>query len=275
MAKISSRDPEVTRIFPAAVYCLCQAEPPAYASARRKIPARLHRLDARAGLPADVPDSRLRFLAEPTGAAKPLFHVLPVGWNFSRAVVSVSGRNLVCHGHGKTAPEESAGSADRPHHGPPGRGNFRLWPALSPAGIPGGLGMGAQKRSAARRYSQHHRAVHDADEHCLLAGSSGEARSGNALGAGTHCLRDGFAHLFADPAALDDLASALAAVAAGVVRQWRTQSRNSAGWPVPGFSLDGLRLRGSGGGIYPAKLMGPRAGTASLFLSGLSGQCAD
>src|ERR1700686_492934 len=272
---MSSRDPEVTRIFPAAVYCLCQAQPPAYASARRKITARLHRLDARTGLPADVPDSRLRFLAEPTGAAKPLFHVLPVGWNLSGAAVSVSGRNLVRAGHGKTAAEESAGSADRPHHDLPGRGDFRVRPALSPARIPGGVGMGSQKRPAARRYSQHHRPFHDADGNCLLAGSGCEARSGNALGAGTHCRRDGVAHFPADPAAVDNLASALASLAAGIVRQWRTQSRNSAGVFVPGFSLVGFRLRGSGGGIYPARLMGPGAGTTSLFLSGLSGQCAD
>src|ERR1700686_4765543 len=110
---MSSRDPEVTRIFPAAVYCLCQAQPPAYAAAKRKIPARLHRLDARAGLPSDVPDPRLRFLAQPAGAAKPLFHVLPVGRNLSGPPVSVSGWNFVCHGHRKTTPERTSTGANR------------------------------------------------------------------------------------------------------------------------------------------------------------------
>src|SRR5208337_4856594 len=101
---------------------------------RRKTPPRLHRLDARLGLPAHVPDSLFRLLAQSSRPPDPLFHVLTAGRHFSRAAVSVPGRNFLRPGHRKTPPEESSARPDRPQHYPPWRRNLRLWPVIPPAG---------------------------------------------------------------------------------------------------------------------------------------------
>ena len=125
----------------------------------------------------------------------------------------------------KLAAKESAAGADRPHHDPARRRNLGLWPAVPAAGIRDLLGMGAEKRSAPRRYPQHHRRLDDADGGALLDGESvGRRASGlhaaKALGERRRDVDepvarliiaascDGAADLPADPSALDHLAPA-------------------------------------------------------------------
>ncbi len=63
----------------------------------------------------------------------------------------------------------------------------------------------------------------------------------------------------AHAAAVDHLAPELAALAAGILHQRRSQSRHSAGLALPSFSLDRLRFRRVGHRIHFAKRMGTQA----------------
>src|SRR5580658_6293324 len=117
---------------------------------RCSIPAGLHRLDARPGLPPDVPDPLLRRLAQPERAPEQVLHVLATRRNLPGSTIFVPGRYFVRLGDREAVEEESAADANCPHHHPPRRGDLCLWPALSPAGIFDRLGMGAAQRPATR-----------------------------------------------------------------------------------------------------------------------------
>jgi hypothetical protein len=139
-------------------------------TASRQIPPRLHRLDARPGLPAHVPDPLLRFLAETLRPPVGLFHVLAVGRNLPCPAVSLSGRHFVRSGHRTPAAEKSCAGSDRAHHHPPRRGNFWLRAIVPPAGVRPRLGMVSVDRPAARRHPQHDRPLDDADGRDVLVG---------------------------------------------------------------------------------------------------------
>src|ERR1017187_8549387 len=234
----------------------------------RQIPPGLHRLDARSGLPADVPDALLRFLAYSPGAPKPLFYVLAAGGNLSGTAVFVPGGDVVCAGDGKTLAEGSAGRANRAHDDSAWRGDLRLRHALPPARIRSLVGLGAQKRSAASGRAEHHRPVDDADGRCLLAGAGGAARPTDTASLGADLRGHRLADFPGEPAAVDDMASDLASVADRDVCRWGTQPGRSASRAFPRVSVDGLRVRRPGCGIHPAEYVGARAGGESICLSG-------
>ena len=132
------------------------------------IPAGLYRLDARFGLRPDVSDPLLRLLAHSQPAPKQILHVLATWRHIPRSFIFISCRNLVCSRHRETVEQKSCPRTNRPYHHPSRRGNLRLRPALSPAGIRRRLGLGAVQRSVARGYPQHHRPVHDAHGRFVL-----------------------------------------------------------------------------------------------------------
>ena len=89
--------------------------------------SRLHRLDARPGLRADVPDALLRLLAESRGPQDDVLHVVATGWDSAGAAVSLSGGNFVCPGDRQAATEGPGAERDRAHHHPARRGNSWAW----------------------------------------------------------------------------------------------------------------------------------------------------
>ena len=64
------------------------------------------------------------------------------------------------------------------------------------------------------------------------------------------------ADLAANPSSLDQLAIYLAALAARILRRWRSQHGHSAAGLLSHLSMDGIRVRGSGRGIPAAKPVG-------------------
>jgi hypothetical protein len=220
---------------------------------RCSIPARLYRLDARLGLRPDVPDALLRFLAKSQRTSKQILHVLAARRNFSCSAVFISGGYLVCIGYGIVMEEESKLISDRHGHDPPRRRNFRIRVALSPAGISHRLGLGTGQRPAARGCAQYDWRFHDADGHLVLGGVIDSPRITTSARARACLICNGCADFPFHPAALDHLASGLAAVADRVLHQRRAQSRSASGWSLPDFSLDSFRLRRARHGIYSPK----------------------
>src|SRR5438874_7094506 len=201
----------------------------------------LHRLDAWAGLCSDVSDALLRLLAGRRGTQEHLFHVVAIGRHAACPVVSVSCGHFVRAGRRQAPAKRSCSFSNRADHHPARCGNFKLGTAVSRAGISDLLGLGAVERSVPCGYSQHHRHFHDAH--------GGELRRGVVVcwkGSATsaHVGRSQCGNRFDDhpahAAAVDNVASALASVAARIVYQRRAQFGRTSAVALPGFSLDRL-----------------------------------
>ena len=94
-----------------------------------------------------------------------------------------------------------------------GGGNFCIWAALSGAGICGCLGLGAEERPAAGGCAEHDWPVDDAAGDRVLAGACRGGRAAAATCFGADGAGNGFADLLADAAAVDYVASDVAALA--------------------------------------------------------------
>src|SRR5439155_24294330 len=107
----------------------------------------LHRLDARTGLRSDVSDALLRLLAGRRGTQEHLFHVVAIGRYAACPVVSVSCGHFVRAGRRQAAAKRSCGFSNRSNYHSTRCGDFRLGIAVSRAGIPDRLGLGAVELS--------------------------------------------------------------------------------------------------------------------------------
>src|SRR5437660_12817595 len=176
-----------------------------------------HRLDARAGLRPDVSDTLLRLLAGRRGAQEHLFHVVAIGRHAACPVVSVPCGHFVRAGRRQAPAKRSCGFSDRAHHHPARCGNFKLGTAVSRAGISDLLGLGTVERSVPCGYSQHHRHFYDAHGSELRCGFVGCWKiSAPPACVGWSSSSDRSDDLPAHAAAVDNLASALASMAARI-----------------------------------------------------------
>src|SRR5437879_4060106 len=220
----------------------------------------LHRLDAWAGLCSDVSDALLRLLAGRRGTQEHLFHVVAIGRHAACPVVFVSCGHFIRAGRRQAAAKRSCSLSNRAHHHPARRGNFPAGIAVSRAGIPDRLGLGAVERSVSRRYFEHDRHFHDAhgsDVWCSFAGCWKISAPRACFGRSRSCNRSD--DLPAHAAAVDNLASALASVAAGIVHQRRAQSGRTPAVALPDFSLDRFCFCWPGCRPIPVKLLGTQA----------------
>src|SRR5437016_1078688 len=199
----------------------------------------LHRLDARAGLRPDVSDTLLRFLAGRRGAQEHLFYVVAIGRHAACPAVFVPCGHFIRAGRRQAPAKRSCSFSNRADHYPARCGNFKLGTAVSRAGISDLLGLGTVERSVPCGYSQHHRHFHDAHGGELRRGVVG-CWKGSATSAhvGRSSCGNGFDDRPAHAAAVDNVASALASVAARIVYQRRAQFGRTSAVALPGFSLD-------------------------------------
>jgi len=206
------------------------------------IPAGLHRLDARLGLRPDVSDPLLRLLAQPRRAPEQVLHVLPTRRNLPSSFVFVSGGGFVRTGNRKAVDQESATRANRARYDPSWRGNLCLRLALSPAGICHCLGLGAAQRSVARGHTQHHRSLDDAHGSALLDCAVDRRRQTRKIRPGSRVNWNRSDDFYAHASDVDHMATALAAVAAGIVSRRCPQSWHSTSLAFPYFSLGRFRI---------------------------------
>src|SRR5581483_4353419 len=114
------------------------------------IPTRLYRLDARAGLPADVPDALLRFLAQCRCAQDHFLYVVAIGRNSSGAAVPVSGGHIVRASDGQASRQRRPRRTDRADYHPPRSRDLWPWVVVSRAGICDRISVGAVDRPSPR-----------------------------------------------------------------------------------------------------------------------------
>src|SRR4029077_1765074 len=121
-------------------------------------------------------------------------------------------------------------------------------------------GLGAVERSVSRRYFEHDRHFHDAHGSDLRGSFVGCWK----ISAPPACVgRNSSSGRSDDPpaytAAVDNLASALASLAAGIVHQRCAQSGRTSAVAVPGFSLDRVCFCWAGNWIVSGKRLGAEA----------------
>ncbi len=114
----------------------------------------------------------------------------------------------------KLQQERVARPADCAHHNSPWCGNSWAGAVVSPTGIFDCMGLGAVERSVSRGHPQHHRPLDDADGVRLLDRIVLQPRASHPSGFGCDSGWRRCDDFVADPAALDELAPALAALAA-------------------------------------------------------------
>src|SRR5579864_2490459 len=192
----------------------------------RTAAARLHRLDARAGLRADVPDALLRFVARRRGAGYEVHGLVTAGWNAARSAVSLPCRNFLRAADGPDAAKRIRAGSHRGQVNSARGGNLRARAAFSRAGVHSRPAVGAVDRSTPRGRAECDRNLADAHGGGEWAGanSRGQYDSGGGGRAGD-CARDS--------AALDHVAAAMAAVVPGVVYQWRPHFQSAAAVAIP------------------------------------------
>src|SRR5581483_2010942 len=195
------------------------------------------------------------------GAKEHVLHVVTAGGNAPRAAVSVPGRDFVRAGYRQAQEERNIGSSDCAHDGPAGSRDFWIGAAISAAGIPDRLSVGAMVGPVARGCAEHDWPLDDADGTAVLGSPD---RTQLAPAVDRDFCRGGADDFAAHPSAMDHVAAEVAAVAPGVLRQRRAQPGHSAGMAVSYFSLDSVFLHRAGHRLLAAKREG--TGTGNLYL---------
>src|SRR6185437_6010856 len=167
----------------------------------------VHRLDAGTGVPADVPDALLRFVAVGGGAQDGIFWVVATGGHAAGAAIFIFGGNFVRAGDGADAAEGNWRGANCANDDFARSGDSRARVALSRAGVRARIRIRAVDGFAARGHSQRDWDFDHVDGGAVLGGAqaAGECCCGGDCCGG---YRDD------DASAVDDASAAMAAVAA-------------------------------------------------------------
>ncbi len=238
-------------------------------SPRKTTTPRLHRLDARPRLPADVSNALLRFVARRRRARR---HLSSSGRNSAERCPLRSFFSLP-EFPSRSSPTACAARVSLPTKLPVttirrGAEILRTRSAVSRAGIRSRPAVGAVDRSAARGRAEHDRSFDDAHGNRFAPDENPRCQR-NCRGA------RGIGHCARHAAAMDHLATPLAAVVSRVVHQRRSHLRQAATVAVPNFSLDGICIRRARAWVFAVQRMGDKRTLAKLTaLVGVAGSGA-